>query len=175
MKTLMWYTVFMKPKLTILLLLMFLVSCAPVETLVPEIIYVLITATPEPTPTEQQVSPEFYFNSWEIAKNSTPPASGQFWYLGVHEYMIFATSEESAQHEVGHIKNADEDYPSNNPAFQEAVDNYIFNPPADVQDELHHYLYVVIVQRGNLYDDAFAELYMWNILYELPEEFIDFY
>ncbi len=155
----------------LLLLLLLLTACAPVA---PEIIYVEITATPEPTPEVQLVGSEFYFNSWEVAKNASPPAEGQFWRLDEHEYLIFATSIESAFHEFGHIEDVENDYPSNNPDFQDAVDDYIFNPPSDVQDELHHYLYVAIVENG-LYDEAFAQLYMWDILYDLPVEFEEFY
>ena len=167
-----WYTTFMKPKPLIFLL--FLVSCAPVEMPAPEIIYVVITTTPEPTPTEQQVSPEFYFNSWEIAKDSTPPASGQFWYLGEHEYMLFATDEESGLHELGHLVDSEREYPSNSIELQNAIYEYLFNTDIPESElELHHYLFVAY--SDGLFGDAFAELYMWNILYELPKGFIDFY
>ena len=154
----------------LLFLLVFLVSCAAPE---PEIIYIEITSTLEPTLETQPTGCDLYFNSWEVAKNATPSASGQYWWLGEHEYLVFATSEESFLHEGGHVKDAENEYPSQNADFQNAVDEYVNNPPADVQNELHHYLFVV--QRDGQYDDAFAQLYMWDILYELPTIFEEFY
>ena len=153
----------------LLLLLLLLTACAPVA---PEIIYVEITTTPEPTSEVQLASPEFYFNSWEVAKQDQ--ATGMYFLLG-EDVLIFASDVKSALHEVGHFDDKSRDYPSYSVAFQITVDEYINNPPADVQNELHHYLYVVIVERGRMYDDAYAQLYMWNILYDLPDVFEVFY
>ncbi len=169
----------MKTKL-LLILFVFLVSCgSPAPEIVyveitsaPEIVYVEITSTPEPTP-KITVGCEFYFNTWETAKKNQG-ANGMHFWLG-NESLIFATTEESALHEVGHLVDVRNGYSSQDEAFQDAVYEYVYSPPIDVQDELHHYLYVMIAEYGDLYDEAYAQLYMWNILYELPHEFEEFY
>ena len=153
----------------LLLLLVFLVSCAAPE---PKIVYVEVTSTPEPTPEIQLAGCEIYFNSWEIAKRDQG-ATGQYWYLAENEALIFIMDEASALHEVGHFVDMEKGYPSQDVAFQNAVDEYVNNPPTDVQDELHHYLFVAL--QDELYDEAYAQLYMWNILHELPIEFEEFY
>ena len=114
------------------------------------------------------VSCEFYFNSWEVSN-----VPGMFFILPDGDYLVFATDEESFLHEGGHVRDAENEYPSQDADFQNAVDEYVYNPPVDVQDDLHHYLFVVVEQ--GLYDDAFAQLYMWDILYELPTTFEEFY
>lgn len=165
----------------LILLLVFLVSCGrsvvsvdtptPEPTQTPEIIYVEITATLE-TKT-YLTDPEFYFGSWEAAKKIG--VTGMYFWLGGEDTLIFASDEASALHEIGHLADRSNGYPSYFVDFQAAVDEYINNPPADVQDELHRYLFVVIVERGGMYDDAYAQLYMWDILYDLPVEFKEFY
>ncbi len=151
-----WYTKFMKSKLSMLLLFMLLVSCAPVETPAPEIIYVVITATPEPTPA---VSPEYYFNSW-----NNSDAQGMYFPLQ-NGHLIFAKSEQAALHEVGHIVYRP------NPDFNVAVEEFLSKD----QYEENLYALVAYYYEYGMIEEIFAELYMWNILYELPIEFEGFY
>jgi len=88
--------------------------------------------------------------------------------LGLHfeiedYHLIFATDEESALHEVGHIAYA--------PSFEffEAVELYI----EDCEGELCEYVQKHF-ENGN-FEEIFAELYMWDILYTIPQEFEEFY
>lgn len=146
----------------LILLLVFLVSCVPVAE----------ASTDIPTLETQSMNCDVYFNSWEIAKRDQV-ATGQYWYLAKNEAMVFLTTEEAGLHEIGHFVDMERGYPSQNEAFRNVVHEYVYNPPANVQDELHHYLFVVIEQ--SMYDDAYAQLYMWNILYDLPIEFEEFF
>ncbi len=161
----------MKKTLLLLLLLLLLVSFAPVApTETTRVVYIEITSTPEPTP-KITVGCEFYFNSWETAKKNQG-ASGMHFWLG-DESLIFAITEESALHEVGHLVDVRNGYLSQDEAFRDTVYEYVYSPPVDVQDELHHYLFVAL--ESGFYDEALAQLYMWNILYELPKEFEEFF
>ena len=150
----------MKTKLVLLSLLVLLVYCTEAEVKTP-------------TPVVQPVSCEYYFNSWELGKEDG--AYGMFFLLPPDDdYLIFATNEESGLHEVGHLADRENGYPSQTEAFQNAVYEYLFNTDIPENElELHHYLFVMY-EWGN-YDDCFAQLYMWNILYELPKEFTDFF
>ena len=148
----------MKIKL-LLLLFMFLAVCASPA---PEIVYAEIT--PEPT-SSKQVSPEFYFNSWESSG-----AAGMFFVVDDY-YLIFAKGEAAALHEVGHLANSQRGYPSQSPEFEAAVIAYLDRCEFGEQPCWRiNYFY----QDGRL-DDCYSEIYMWDILYTIPHEFEEFY
>ena len=151
----------------LLLLLVFLVSCAAPE---PEIIYVEVTSTPEPTPEIQPVGCEYYFDSWEIAKNAIPPASGQYWYLAENEALIFIKDEISALHEVGHFVDMERGYPSQSLEFREAVVEYL-------STDREPYWIINYYHEQEQFDEIYAHLYMVSLLFqdELPEIFEEFY
>lgn len=152
-------------KTLILLLLTLLTSCVPVavETSAPEIVYVVVTATPEAR--TYLTNPEFYFASWEVSKEKLG-ATGMYFKLGEGEYLIFAEGEAPALHEVGHIRYDRED----TTGFEEAVIEYL----REYTEEQPYWRVNHLYEQGDL-EEIYAELYVWNVLYELPREFIDFY
>ena len=149
----------MKIKL-LLLSFVFLAACASPA---PEIIYVEITTTPEPTPEVQLASPEFYFNSWEASG-----ADGMFFPIDDY-YLVFAKNEGAALHEVGHLVDAERDYPSQSPEFEDAVVLYLESCTENPCWRINH------LYEKREFDQIFAELYVWDILREVPQEFEAFY
>ena len=160
----------MKIKL-LLLSFVFLAACASPA---PEIIYVqitttpgftpmVITTTPEPTPEVQFASPEFYFNSWEASG-----VDGMFFPIDDY-YLVFAKNEGAALHEVGHLVDAGRDYPSQSVEFGDAVVLYLESCTESPCWRINH------LYEKREFDQIFAELYVWDILREVPQEFEEFY
>ncbi len=160
----------MMKKLMVLLTL-FLVSCASViptqETPTPKIVYVEVTSTPG---LEQIKCAGYYFYSWELAKEDQG-AFGMFFVLPDNDYLIFAKGEAVALHEVGHLADVERGKPSQSPEFEAAVVAYLENADPNEQPYWRiNYFY----EQGQL-DEAYAEFYMWDILYEIPSIFEVFY
>ncbi len=143
------------------LLLLLLTACASVE---PEIIYVEITATPEPTPEVQFAAPEYYFNSWEASG-----ADGMYFTLPNDDCLVFAVGEAAALHEVGHCADAKRSYPSQSAQFEQAIIEYLAGCVENPCWRINYWY-----EQGQL-DEIFAELYVWGILREIPHEFEEFY
>lgn len=111
------------------------------------------------------MSPEFYFNSWEANG-----VDGMFFVLPGGDYLIFAKGEGAAFHELGHLADAERDYPSQSPEFEEAVVFYL----SKYTDEQPYWRINHLYQQGDM-AEIFAELYVWDILREVPEIFEEFY
>ncbi len=112
------------------------------------------------------VSPEFYFASWEASGTS-----GMAFVLPNEDCLIFSKGEGSGIHEIGHCVNFWRGYPSETPEFEQATIAYLDRCEVEEQPCWRiGYFY----EQGQL-SEVYAELYMWNMLYELPKEFIDFY
>ncbi len=141
----------------LLVLLFFLTACASS----PEVVYVVVTETPEPTP--ETANPSYYFNSWEASN-----VPGMLFVVDNY-YLIFARGEAAGLHEVGHIRDIEEDRISERPEFEDAVILYL-----ETCEEQPCWRINYFYEQGQL-SEVYAELYMWNILYDLPKEFIDFY
>ncbi len=115
---------------------------------------------------QDDISPEFYFASWEVSD-----AAGMFFVLPSGDYLMFAKGEGAALHEVGHIADLERGYPSQTPEFEAAVIAYLDRCEFEEQPCWRiNYFY----EQG-LLNDCFAELYMWDILYTIPQEFEEFY
>ena len=145
----------------LLLLFVLLTSCAPA---VP-----MEAPTPEPTPTIEFWSCEYYFNTWEAVKENQG-ALGAFFVLPDGDYLIFAKGEAVALHEVVHIANLERGYPSQTPEFEAAVVAYLDRCTEEQICWRVGYYY----DQGQL-DEVYAELYMWSVLYTIPQEFKVFY
>lgn len=162
----------------LILLLIFLVACAPVvpletptlkPTQTPEIIYVVVTATPEPTPEIQSTNCEYYFNTWENYKEIG--ATGLSFKLNENEALIFILSESAGLHEVGHFVDFSSGRISDTPEFKTAVESYLESTPEDAE------LYALILRYENSLDEVFASLYSYNLIgdYPLPKIFEEFF
>ncbi len=109
------------------------------------------------------MSPEYYFSSWEVSN-----VPGMFFLVDDY-YLIFARGEAAALHEVGHIADAERGYISQTPEFEQAVIEYL---DYCVENPCHRINYYY--GYGQL-DEIYAVFYMWNILYSIPQEFEEFY
>jgi len=88
--------------------------------------------------------------------------------LGMHfeipsGHVIFATSEESALHEVGHLVY------EFSFEFIETVELYLED---EHSGELYDYM---IDNYPDNIEEIYAELYMWDKLYSIPQEFEEFF
>lgn len=110
------------------------------------------------------MTPEYYFNSWEASDGC-----GMFFAIDDY-YLTFSKGEACALHEVGHIANCENhDCISQLPEFEAAVIEY-----------LSHCVDQPCWRIGYFYDqdmlhEVYAEFYMWDILYTIPQEFEVFY
>lgn len=157
----------------LLLIFVFLTSCVPAISTetptpeiiyievapTPEIIYIEITSTPKPAP-KITAGCEYYFNSWEASG-----AAGMFFPVDDY-YLIFARGEGAALHEVGHIAD---NGTSDLPEFEEAVVEYLSDCIEQPCWRIGHFY------DQDMLHEVYAEFYMWDILYSIPQEFEVFY
>ncbi len=110
------------------------------------------------------MTPEYYFSSWEASG-----ACGMFFVVDDY-YLTFSKGEACALHEVGHIADCeDRDCVSQSPEFEVAVILYLETCTEQPCWRINHYY-----EQGML-GEVYAELYMWDILYSIPQEFEGFY
>ena len=112
------------------------------------------------------LSPEYYFNSWEQSG-----ADGMYFLLPDGDYLLFAKGEGAALHEVGHISDRERGYVSKSPVFEEAVIDYLESADPNEQP----YWRINYFYEQGLLDEVYAEFYVWNILYSIPQEMEPFY
>ncbi len=110
------------------------------------------------------MSPESYFNSWEASG-----ADGMFFALPDGDCLMFAKNEGAALHEMGHCADYKRGYPSQSSEFEQVVMDYLISCTQNPCWRIN-----LFYEQGQL-DEVYAILYMWDILYSIPQEFEVFY